>query len=105
MSKKNKSTVDKLIMGAVVGAAVGSVIGAAVAPEKGEKTRKTLFGKFKNFMKAYGEVANKVEPQFAETMRKPRSMFGRLIGAIFSDSTSNKSNVREIPTEHEEIHR
>ena len=41
MSDKKKS-VNKAILGLVIGAAVGSVIGASVAPDKGSNTRKKL---------------------------------------------------------------
>ena len=37
-----KKSVNKAILGLVIGAAVGSVIGVSVAPDKGSKTRKKL---------------------------------------------------------------
>jgi gas vesicle protein len=46
--KKNKSTFDKLILGAIIGAAVGSVIGASVAPDDGKTTRSKLSSKIEN---------------------------------------------------------
>jgi len=41
MSDK-KSSLNKAILGLVIGAAVGSVIGASVAPDKGSNTQKKL---------------------------------------------------------------
>ncbi|HCW32239.1 TPA: hypothetical protein DGH83_01915 [Candidatus Peregrinibacteria bacterium] len=46
-SKKNnptssKSTIDKIVMGAIIGTAIGSVIGLAVAPKKGSETQKII---------------------------------------------------------------
>jgi len=41
MSDK-KPSINKAILGIVIGAAVGSVIGASVAPDKGVNTRKKL---------------------------------------------------------------
>ncbi len=96
--KKNKSTIDKLIMGAVIGAAVGSVIGAAVAPEEGKKTRKSLFQKFKDLAKAYGKVANKVEPQIEDALvRKPKSALKN----IFNFITDTEEDVKKVPYEQE----
>jgi len=40
--KKKRSTLDKIVFGAVIGAAIGSVIGGSVAPDKGKKTRKKI---------------------------------------------------------------
>jgi gas vesicle protein len=39
---KKKSTMDKVVMGAIIGTAIGSVIGLTVAPKKGEETRKMI---------------------------------------------------------------
>lgn len=50
-NKKNvESKIDKLIMGAIIGGAIGSVIGLAVAPDKGDKTRKAILNKSKEFI-------------------------------------------------------
>jgi gas vesicle protein len=46
--KKGKSTVDKIVMGAIIGTAVGSVLGLAVAPKKGEETREMIKEQYKN---------------------------------------------------------
>ncbi|MBT4384552.1 YtxH domain-containing protein [Candidatus Peregrinibacteria bacterium] len=46
--KKNKSAIDKVIMGAIIGTAVGSAIGASIAPKKGKDTREILKDKAKN---------------------------------------------------------
>jgi len=45
---KNKGSLEKVIMTAIVGAAIGSVIGVSVAPKKGKETRKNIFTKLKN---------------------------------------------------------
>ena len=49
--KKNKSSLEKIIMTAVVGAAIGSVIGVSVAPKKGKETRKSILTKVKNIIR------------------------------------------------------
>jgi gas vesicle protein len=48
---KNKNSLEKMIMTAIVGAAVGSVIGMSVAPKKGKETRKNILTKVKNIIK------------------------------------------------------
>ncbi len=49
MSEDNKkSTVDKIIMGAIIGTAVGSAIGLSLAPKKGKETREILAEKSKD---------------------------------------------------------
>jgi gas vesicle protein len=45
---KKKGTMDKLVMGAIIGTAIGSVIGMTVAPKKGEATRQYIKDKYKN---------------------------------------------------------
>ena len=37
-----KSTLDKIIMGAIIGTAVGSAMGLTLAPKKGKETREFL---------------------------------------------------------------
>lgn len=41
-AKKKQSSLDKIILGAVVGGAIGSVLGVGLAPKKGADTRKDL---------------------------------------------------------------
>lgn len=48
---KNKGSLEKIIMTAIVGAAIGSVIGVSVAPNKGKETRKNIFTKLKNIVR------------------------------------------------------
>ncbi len=40
--KEESSTLDKIVMGAIIGTAIGSAIGITLAPKKGEETRKIL---------------------------------------------------------------
>ena len=98
---KKSSSLEKLIVGAVIGAAVGSVIGAAVAPDTGKKTRTSLFQKFKNLAKAYGKVANTVEPQIEEQLiRKPKSIFKSFLNSL----TTSEDNVKKVPFE-DKVHK
>lgn len=43
--KKDKSKVDKLVMGAIMGVAIGSVVGMTIAPKSGKETRKMIVEK------------------------------------------------------------
>lgn len=40
--QKKKGTIDKVLMGAIIGGAIGSVLGATIAPKKGEETRQDI---------------------------------------------------------------
>jgi len=40
--KKKQSSLDKILMGLVVGGAIGSVLGVGLAPKKGAETRKQI---------------------------------------------------------------
>ena len=48
MSEDQKSTVDKIIMGAIIGTAIGSALGLTFAPKKGIETREILKEKSKD---------------------------------------------------------
>ena len=57
-SKKNnptssKSTIDKIVMGAIIGTAIGSVIGLAVAPKKGSETQKIIKNTFTVYLSPF----------------------------------------------------
>lgn len=39
---EQKSTIDKIVMGAIIGTAIGSVIGLTFAPKKGKETRRMI---------------------------------------------------------------
>ncbi len=39
---ESKSTIDKIIMGAIIGTAIGSAVGLTMAPKKGKETREDV---------------------------------------------------------------
>lgn len=41
-AKKKQSSLDKIILGAVVGGAIGSVLGVGLAPKRGVDTRRDI---------------------------------------------------------------
>lgn len=64
-AKKKQSSLDKIILGAVVGGAIGSVLGVGLAPKKGVDTRKDLSkqaGKiFKSVSSAARDASKKLQ--------------------------------------------
>lgn len=54
--KKNESTIDKIIMGAIIGTAIGSAVGMSLAPKKGEETRKMIKKESKEYFKLAKET-------------------------------------------------
>lgn len=40
--EKHKSTIDKIVMGAIIGTAIGSALGMSLAPQKGSETRQQV---------------------------------------------------------------
>lgn len=89
---KKKSSFEKLILGAVIGAAVGSVIGAAVAPDKGKQTRQKLSQQITDLSKGVQSKIATQQPLVVE-QRKTQSLFTRIINKF------KKADGKTIPTE------
>lgn len=51
--EKKKSTLDKIVMGAIIGTAIGSVIGLTMAPKKGKEARGFLKDKLEKAKEAF----------------------------------------------------
>jgi hypothetical protein len=62
--QKKQSSLDKILMGMVVGGAIGSVLGVGLAPKKGTDTRKQIGKKagklFESAKEIVSETASKV---------------------------------------------
>jgi len=88
--KKKKSTLDKIVMGAIIGTAIGSAIGVTMAPQKGKETRKAL--------KEHSGEAGKLTKETA-------TGFWKLAKNLFRSSRKKKakSDMKEIPNEMEII--
>lgn len=118
--EKKKSTMDKLIMGAIVGGAIGSVIGMSIAPKKGKDTREFLAQKGKEAIEkgkeVTKEVADKIQTQFDEKKQEnnlseaklaKKGFFKRLKEKLGhqpvkpSPRTLNKNDLKKIP--HEQV--
>ena len=58
---KVRSTVDKLVMGAIIGGAIGSVLGMVFAPRKGKETRKIIKDKGRELYEKHEEDIKKLK--------------------------------------------
>jgi len=107
--KKKRSTLDKLIMGAIVGGAVGSVIGMTIAPQKGKETREMIAQKGKEIIKKGQETIEKMtekhpEPEgVSEEKQHKKSLFDRIFGRgkgkKVKKDIKREENMKKIPHE------
>jgi len=102
--EKKKSSIDKLVMGAIVGGAIGSVIGMSIAPHKGKETREFLSQKGKEMLKKGQAISDKImeghrkgEGTATGKSKKTGKFFSRIKARIFG----KKNNYRKIPNEVE----
>lgn len=94
--KKNKSTLEKIILGVVIGAAVGSVIGASVAPDEGKSTRKKLGDKIKDLSLDIKQKIIEQDPLVEPIqIKKKQSLFSKIIDKF------KKVDGKPIPSESE----
>ena len=90
---KNKSVVDKIIMGAIIGTAVGSAVGMSVAPKKGKDTRQAIKDKTQDLSGDLKEVGTLTkETTFGFLKLAKRLIFGK-----------KKPPMKKIPHEAEVI--
>lgn len=79
-NKKGKIrwTLDKLVMGVIIGGAIGSVLGMAFAPRKGKETRKFLKEKGKELAEnakresknLYESIKERIDPENEDATTK-----------------------------------
>jgi gas vesicle protein len=65
--EKKQSSLDKVLMGMIVGGAIGSVLGIGLAPKKGSETRKDIGKQADKLLKGAREVVNDA----TRLMKKP----------------------------------
>ena len=91
---KNKSALDKVIMGAIIGTAIGSALGMAAAPKKGNETRQII----KEKGKEVGDLAKETGTGLFKFAK------GLLKKALKSNSiTPSTEGMKELPNEMEII--
>ena len=82
-NSKNKSTLDKVIMGAIIGTAIGSAVGMTLAPKRGSEMREVA----KETGTGVFNVAQKIFSRFFKKNKKGM----------------NAKNMKSIPNEMEII--
>lgn len=80
--KKKQNSLDKILMGLVVGGAIGSVLGIGLAPKKGADTRKQIG-------KKAGQLFESAKEIVSETASK-----------LLQDSQSHKPPIRPTTLNH-----
>lgn len=101
---RSKGTIEKIVMGAIIGTAIGSVVGLSMAPKSGKETREFLKEKYE---------ANKDLEEAKKLTRETFSGIGRMLKKLIFGGKSQKSSshdagrehrpLREIPNEGEEV--
>ncbi len=116
--EKKKSTIDKLIMGAIVGGAVGSVIGMTIAPQKGKETREMIAQKGKELIEKGQEIKKKMDEAHEqkdvesdelveEHRHHKKSIMAKMADRVFGRSKKVKKEImkeeklKKIPNEVE----
>lgn len=108
--EKKKSTIDKLIMGAIIGGAVGSVVGMSIAPKSGKETRELLTQKGKDIYEKGKEVSAKIQEEVsnAPVAQPPKKFLSKLKDKIFHRRSKHQKaelarqeEMKKIPHEAE----
>ncbi|MBT5016869.1 YtxH domain-containing protein [Candidatus Peregrinibacteria bacterium] len=92
--QKKRSTIDKVVMGAIIGTAVGSVIGLTVAPKKGKDTRRFLRKKMETSNTFVDEDVKEIGKLTKETATGLLKIGKRLLGV-----ERKQKGLKEIPRE------
>lgn len=90
---KKKSTIDKLIMGAIVGGAIGSVVGMNLAPKKGKETREYLTQKSKDLYEKGKEIGTKIQESGPTKHKNSKKILFPLKKQTFSSKRKTQSSI------------
>jgi len=93
--EKKKTSIDKLVMGAIIGVAVGSVVGMTIAPQKGSDTRKMIADKSREALEAGKEMGKK----FNDGRKVRKGLLSWLLGLIFGRKKGKIEPLKRIPSE------
>ena len=93
-----KSTLDKIVMGAIIGTAIGSALGASMAPKTGKETREVLKGKLFTVSKEAEEVTTLTKETIGGLFRLAKNLvFGR------PKKKEEEVQMKKIPLEPSEL--
>lgn len=95
--KNNKSTLDKIVMGALIGTAIGSAVSLTLAPQKGKETRDYLKEKGKDVGSAAKETGTGFFRLFKVLLR--RILFGKKKAAPVKQMKELPNEMEVIPPE------
>ncbi len=99
---KKKRTIEKVLMGAVIGGAIGSVVGASVSKDKGETTRKSLTREAKEVWEVPQRTKKGTKRFFSNLKKffsKKHPKTNTLDEKNFKELTSEKDGFKKIPHE------
>ncbi len=106
--EKKKSSIDKLIMGAIIGGAVGSVVGMSIAPKPGKETREIITQKGKDLYQKGMDIRNKIQQEAEEKAPEPKGFLAKLKNKFSRKGKKNinrkalsEQDIRKIPNEVE----
>lgn len=87
--QKKQSSLDKILMGVVVGGAIGSVLGVGLAPKKGSDTRKQIGKRASKLFESAKEIVSETAIKVLRDNRHPKS----------NPSSHHKPLVKRLPEE------
>jgi gas vesicle protein len=85
-AKKKQSSLDKIILGAVVGGAIGSVLGVGLAPKKGSDTRKDIGKQAGKLFKSVSGAARDAGKKFQDQIQIEADKAKKVVKKIPHDS-------------------
>lgn len=90
--KKKQSSLDKILMGMVVGGAIGSVLGIGLAPKKGADTRKQIGKQAGKLFESAKEIVSETASKLLQDNHAPRP-------PIHPTTLHRKPPVKRLPEE------
>lgn len=88
--KKKQNSLDKILMGLVVGGAIGSVLGIGLAPKKGADTRKQIGKQAGKLFESAKEIVSETTSKLLQDKSQP---------PIHPTTFNRKPPVKRIPEE------
>lgn len=98
--EKNKSALDKIVMGALIGTAIGSAVSLTLAPQKGKETRDLVKEKAKNVGGMAKETGTGFFRLFKVLLR--RFLFGKKKNVTGKEMKKIPNEMEILPHSHDE---